>query len=255
MSVSAQLGAQRFAHRRDGPLGGRVERARQGAPAGDRARSGQCPEFCSTEVAERRANRERRPEDVRVTMACQCSRGLLEEAAAGAEAGVGKGGVDPAEALERFAPAAAGRPSSVTSQRTASAWSAPSSSASAASLSSERAARTSPWPNSTARRAVAAPIPVLAPVMTITGSSATERVSSSRRKYPGRTVDATEARFPRVRPSNGHYESWYLKACIPRSRAACGSATRCTSGPGSRPPDRSGSRSSTRRQGDRAPPR
>ena len=62
---------------------------------------------------------------------------------------------------------------------------------------------------------MAAPIPVLAPVMTITGSSATERVSSSRRKYPGRTVDATEARFPRVRASNGHYESFYLKACHP----------------------------------------
>jgi hypothetical protein len=28
-------------------------------------------------------------------------------------------------------------------------------------------------------------------------------------------VDATEARFPRVRASNGHYESFYLKACHP----------------------------------------
>jgi hypothetical protein len=28
-------------------------------------------------------------------------------------------------------------------------------------------------------------------------------------------VDATEARFPRVRASSGHYESFYLKACHP----------------------------------------
>src|SRR5829696_8499874 len=102
---------------------------------------------------------------------------------------------------------------SVTSQRTAIAFSTPPSScASARSLSSERAPSTTRWPNSTARWAVAAPMPVLAPVITRTGSSAMRAGYAAARVAP---VDPTAARFPSVPRKAGHYESFYLKLCHP----------------------------------------
>src|SRR5918997_1441453 len=104
----------------------------------------------------------------------------------------------------------------VTSQRTASAFSSPpSSSARALSLSSDRAASTTRWPNSTARRAVAAPMPVLAPVITRTGSSGMWEVLPHRLGRPVAAPHPTEARFPAVPVEAGHYESFYLKACHP----------------------------------------
>src|SRR5438093_8876275 len=69
---------------------------------------------------------------------------------------------------------------SVTSQRTTSARSGPpSSSASAFSFSSRRAASTSRYPASPARRAVASPIPLEAPVMRKTGSATPGRLAAA----------------------------------------------------------------------------
>ena len=55
-------------------------------------------------------------------------------------------------------------------------------------------------------------MPVLAPVITRTGSSAMGAGYAAARVAP---VDPTEARFPAVPARAGHYESFYLKLCHP----------------------------------------
>ena len=159
-----------------GPLGGRVERARERPAAGHRAGEQHVPGVLLAEVGERGADRQRAAVHVGVDHRAPVLDGLLEEAARGAEAGVGEEGVEAAEALDGVASrSAAGRPSSVTSQRRAIACSSPpSSAASSDSLSSERAASATRQPSLTAWRAVSAPMPLLAPVMSSTGSSAME---------------------------------------------------------------------------------
>ena len=173
-------------------------------------------------------------------IAFQCSTRLLEEAALGAEAGVGEEDVEPAEALERggderLLVVPAGH---VAAHAPARAPSPPSSSASASSLSCERAASTTRQPTRRRWRAVAAPMPLLAPVMTRTGESGIARVLAPRVRSaaPVAAPHPTEARFPAVPLEAGHYESFYLKA-LPPGRAARrrGSATRSTSGPGALP--------------------
>ena len=126
---------------------------------------------------ERRADRVRDAEHVRQDHLAPVLGRVADEAALGAEAGVGEDDVDAAEAVERgLARAPRCPPSRPTSAGTASARSSPPSSlASASSLSCRargRARRGSP--PATARRAVAAPIPVEAPVMrkTLRSSSA-----------------------------------------------------------------------------------
>ena len=61
-------------------------------------------------------------------------------------------------------------------------------------------------------------MPLLAPVMTITGSSAMPGfLAGGAGRLPALSgVEPTEARFPaRSRVGAGHYESYYLKACHP----------------------------------------
>ena len=97
----AQLRPQRLADRRRRPLGRRVERARQRPPAGDRAGDQEVAVAALEQVGEGGADRQRHAVDVGQDHRAPVLGRLLEEAAAGAEAGVGEDGVDPAEALER----------------------------------------------------------------------------------------------------------------------------------------------------------
>ena len=171
------LRAQRLAHGGHRVLGGRVERAGQRAAAGDRAGEDHVAAVLLPEVAERGADRER----ARRARSCRSSTSSAPRTPRGSRARrrsrrwrsrrpCGRSGRGPS------ATSACWSSQLVTSQRTAIAFSSPpSSSASAWSLSSERAASTTRWPNSTARCAVAAPMPVLAPVITRTGSSAMRR--------------------------------------------------------------------------------
>ena len=82
-------------------------------------------------------------------------------------------------------------------------------------MSSERAASTTLQPTSTARRAVAAPMPVLAPVMTSTGVGHRLRFyhCGCFAPWPPRIPPRPASR--RCRSTRGHYESFYLKACHP----------------------------------------
>ena len=97
----AQLGAQRLADRGRRPLGRRVERAGQGAAAGDRAGDEEVAVAALEQVGEGGADRQRDAVDVGQDHRAPVLDRLLEEAARGAEAGVGEDRVDPAEALDR----------------------------------------------------------------------------------------------------------------------------------------------------------
>src|SRR3954451_8226378 len=95
------LGAEGVAHRRDGPLGSRVERAGQSAPARDRARQQHVPAIAVlAPVGERGADRERGAEHVGVDHRLPELDRLLQEAALRAEARVGEKGVHAAEAVD-----------------------------------------------------------------------------------------------------------------------------------------------------------
>ena len=88
-------------------------------------------------------------------------------------------------------------------------------------------------------------MPVLAPVITRTGSSAMGEAGYAARAVA--PVDPTAARFPAVPAKAGPLRE-LLPEAVPsrRSRSARGSATRSTSARARRPPARSGSRSSSR---------
>ena len=205
--------AQRLAHRRHRVLGGRVERARQRAPSGDRARDQEVAGVLLLEVGEGRPDRVGDAEHVREDHRAPLLGRLLEEPALRAEAGVREDRVEPRRSARGSRRRSASwSDHSVTSQRCARAWSSPSSSASSSSLSSERAPSATRQPRATACRAVSAPMP---------GARAGDQqyafVGHSRRIVPIGCARccAHTARFPEVPAGKGHYESFYLKACHP----------------------------------------
>src|SRR3954447_11835647 len=105
----------------------------------------------------------------------------------------------------------------VTSQLSGIATSVPPrSEASDSSLSCERAASATRHPVSTACWAVAAPMPLLAPVMRSTGESVMAPVLAPLRY----SFLMAAARFPGLHAEQGHYESFYLKACHPTEPVA-----------------------------------
>ena len=173
--VPFELLAQRLAHRRDGVLRRRVEAAGQRAAAGDRAREHEVP-LAVADRRERRADRVGDAEHVRQDHVAPVLGRVLEEAALGAEAGVGEDDVDAAEARRARLREAlvvlplgdVGGHGDARRRRRRARRRAPR----ACPPSARRARRGSPA--STAMRAVAAPMPVDAPVMrkTLRSSSA-----------------------------------------------------------------------------------
>ena len=119
MPRAVQVLARGLAHRRDGVLGARVQRARQRAAPGDARGQQQVPARV-LQRRDRRAQRQRGAVDVRQDHLAPVLGRVLEEAARAAEAGVREDRVDLSEARERALdelPAAASH--SVTSQGTA----------------------------------------------------------------------------------------------------------------------------------------
>ena len=98
--VPFELLASGLAHRRHRPLGGRVERSRQRPAAGHRAGQQQMAAGL-LQRGDRGADRQRRAVDVGQHHRAPVLGRLVEEAARGAEAGVGEGDVEPPEAVER----------------------------------------------------------------------------------------------------------------------------------------------------------
>src|SRR5436853_6550164 len=101
MSVSASSWRSASPDRADGPLGGRVERAGEQAPAGHRAREEEMARAALAEVGEGRADRVGGAEDVGVDHRAPLLGRFLEEAALRAKAGVREDDVDAAEPVER----------------------------------------------------------------------------------------------------------------------------------------------------------